>query len=450
MLANDTDFSSLILGRERVCPIKVPHKFYIIVYWLMRKIVMILLCICSIGVFAAKEDVKKAKQLKADIEAAKSAVKNATDMEKGDNNAQKKQQALEKSEATMRKYLSEAEYAKRKDLHMLLVDLLRKQFEVGNNKMYLKLKTDTACYMKTCRRMFLAIETLDSVDAAPNEKGVSDPSYRKRHSEFLAPRRVNLLNGGVYFLTHKQWDEAWNSLDVYLDVRRQPLFDADMLDSSKDTLASYLALVAAYNLNDIVKARKYSAEAVHYTSRREEALRMLSDMTFENKDTSEYIKYVKEGFKDYPRSEYFFPRLIDYYTERGDYATSEKYADEALKVDSLKELFLLAKHSVLMSMEKYDESLVYGNKILQKNEAMPIVNYNIGYIYYLKAQHELKNRKLVYRARMKKSQSYYKKLLPYMERYRKAMPDDRARWYPILYDAYLNLNMGDEFRALEK
>jgi hypothetical protein len=51
---------------------------------------------------------------------------------------------------------------------------------------------------------------------------------------------------------------------------------------------------------------------------------------------------------------------------------------------------------------------------------------------------------------MKKSQSYYKKLLPYMERYRKAMPDDRARWYPILYDAYLNLNMGDEFRALEK
>lgn len=416
----------------------------------MRKIVIIFLCICSVCTVFAKEDSKKAKQLKADIEAAKAAVKNATDMEKGDNNAQKKQAALEKSEATLRNYLAEVEYAKRKDLHLLLVDVLRKQFEVGNNKMYLKLKTDTACYMKTCRRMFLAIETLDSVDAAPNEKGVSDPSYRKRHSEYLAPRRVNLLNGGRYFLAHKQWDESWQCLDVYLNARRQPLFEQTELDSSKNALAAYLSLVAAYNLKDIEKAHKYSEEAITYERRREEALKMLADMSFEKNDTSEYVKYLKMGFVEYAGSEYFFPRLIDYYTDRGDYAKSLRYADRALSNDSTKELFLLAKHSVLMSMERYDEALKYGNKILQKNETLPLVNYNIGYVYYQKAQHELKNTKVPYRARMKKSQTYYKKLLPYMERYRKYASDDRARWYPILYDAYLNLNMGEEFRALEK
>ena len=28
------------------------------------------------------------------------------------------------------------------------------------------------------------------------------------------------------------------------------------------------------------------------------------------------------------------------------------------------------------------------------------------------------------------------------------MPNDRERWYPILYEAYLNLNMGKKFDSL--
>lgn len=150
----------------------------------MRKIVVLFILIASVIVGAYGADKKQIKQLKADIASAKDAIKNAVDMEKNDNNAQRKLSALEKSEQTIAKYLSQDEYRERKDLYLLLIDLIRKQYEAGNEKMYLKQKVDTAWYVRTGRRMFLTMEKFDSLDAKPNEKGVSEPSYRKKHGAF--------------------------------------------------------------------------------------------------------------------------------------------------------------------------------------------------------------------------------------------------------------------------
>jgi hypothetical protein len=399
---------------------------------------------------AANDDAKNAKQLKTDITAAKTAIKNATDMEKNDNNAQRKLNALEKSEQTIGNYLSQEEYKERKDLHLLLIDLIRKQYEAGNEKMYLKQKVDTAWYVKTGRRMFLAIKTFDSIDAKPNDKGVAEPSYRKRHSEYLAPYRVNIMKGGLYFMRHREWAEAWQCLDMYLDSRIWPLFQDTAPDTIDTKRVAYMAMRAACELQDLDKARKYSKEALSNTTLNERGLTMLSNLSLAKKDSTLYIEYITKGFEKYPKSEYFFPRLIDYYTNKGDYESSEKYVDQALEKDSTNHLFMLAKHSLLMSTEKYDDALRYAYRLIQDNDTLPILNYNVGFIYYQKAQQALKQTGKPYRTRMKEAQKYYKFLLPYMEKYRKSAPDDRARWHGILYDAYLNLNMGKEFNALEK
>ena len=81
----------------------------------MRKIVVLFFLIASVIFAAYGADKKQIKQLKADIASAKDAIKNAVDMEKNDNNAQKKLNALEKSEQTIAKYLSQDEYRERKD-----------------------------------------------------------------------------------------------------------------------------------------------------------------------------------------------------------------------------------------------------------------------------------------------------------------------------------------------
>ena len=48
----------------------------------------------------------------------------------------------------------------------------------------------------------------------------------------------------------------------------------------------------------------------------------------------------------------------------------------------------------------------------------------------------------------KKILDYYKKALPYMEKYRVVAPDDKERWAPSLYNIYLKLNMGRKFEEI--
>jgi predicted Zn-dependent protease len=162
-----------------------------------------------------------------------------------------------------------------------------------------------------------------------------------------------------------------------------------------------------------------------------------------------YEHYLQEGFKYYPYSTYFFPRLIDYYTTNGKNDEAMEYIDEAMEKDSLNQLFLLAKHSVLMSQKRYCEALKYGVTLLRDNPDQAIPNYNVGYIYYERGKDAMNQKNKSYRQKLKDAQEEYKKCLPYIERYKMLMPQERNRWYPILYDVYYNLNMGSKFESLQ-
>ena len=45
--------------------------------------------------------------------------------------------------------------------------------------------------------------------------------------------------------------------------------------------------------------------------------------------------------------------------------------------------------------------------------------------------------------------SLYRSALPYIQKYRALMPDDKQRWGLPLYTIYLNLNMGKEFDEID-
>ena len=82
----------------------------------------------------------------------------------------------------------------------MLADAVRMQYEQGNEKLYLKQKSDTAALFLTCQRMFLVYEGMDSVDAMPDDKGRVKLKYRKRNSEYLDGLRRNLYNGAIEML----------------------------------------------------------------------------------------------------------------------------------------------------------------------------------------------------------------------------------------------------------
>lgn len=376
------------------------------------------------------------KQFKKDISTVKANIKNDKD--------------LAKSENTLRKYLSDSLYAGDKSLHVLLTECIRKQYDAINEKMYLKEKVDTANAVRTNIRLFLAIEALDSIDAMPDQKGTVSPSYRKKHAEYIIPFRGNLLKGGIFFYAHSNWKEAWQCFDTYLDCHRQPLFSETRLDSTQYNFASFLATMSAYNISDMPLVLKYADAAIEYKPRKEMTLQRLADLSIAKGDTTHYLTYLDEGNKAYPHSGYFFPNLIDYYSKTGNLDKALDYANKALSNDSLNTTFLLARHNVQMMRQQYDEALKDGLNLLAINDTLSIPNYNVACIYFQKAQDAMKLSGKSFKQRLKQSQQYYRLCKPYIEMYRKQNPSDKALWRPILYDVYLNLNMGKEFDSLPK
>ena len=135
-----------------------------------RYIIVILLIFPSSVLFAQRKEISEAR----------------TNIKKGVN--------LEQAESTMRTLLKDSTNFRNKKIWLTLFDAVKKQYEQLNEKLYLKQQSDTAKFFSNTLHMFNVLESLDSVDALPDNKGVIEPKYRKSHASFLDRYRANLIN----------------------------------------------------------------------------------------------------------------------------------------------------------------------------------------------------------------------------------------------------------------
>ena len=150
---------------------------------------------------------------------------------------------LDKAEASMRSLLKDSTNKKNIKIWLALTDAVKKQYEQGNEKLYLKQKYDTTALFVIGRRMFNDYESMDSIDALPNKKGRVEPKYRKRNSEYLNIYRKNLFNGGLFLIAKQRYKDAFAMFDSYIDCIYQPLFSDMNYDANAELIlkAAYLA-----------------------------------------------------------------------------------------------------------------------------------------------------------------------------------------------------------------
>ena len=161
-------------------------------------------------------------------------------------------------------------------------------------------------------------------------------------------------------------------------------------------------------------------------------------------DDSMHIATLWQGFKKYPKSNYFFPRLMDVYNTRGNYQMADSVVNEALAIDSLNELYLFAKSTVMLNMKKYSDCLKFSEQLIEVNPEQPDIYYTAGLACLNIAQRmdPRKNKKQILKM--------YEKARPYMEKYREMAPSELDKWAPALYRIYFNLNMGKQFDEIDK
>ncbi len=360
----------------------------------------------------------------------------------------KKKTNLDNAEQSMRDLLKDSANTGNIKIYHTLAEAVRAQYEMANEKLYLKEQYDTVSFFNTALKMFVAFESLDSMDAKPDVKGQVKLKYRKKNAEFLSRYRQNLYNGGLFFVRRQTYDKGYSMMDAYLDCLRQPLFTGyEYADKNKLSSAAFWAIFCAYRLNRPDSALKYRDLALSDMKYKGRSLQFLSEIYLLKKDTSMYVESLRAGFELNMKSRFFVTRLVDYYNANNMLDSSMYVVDKALERDSCNALFLLAKSNIQLNMGRYQECISTCDKIIGSNPDMADAYYNAG-ISYLNMAVIMENKSKIDRKTKKTILDYYKKSLPYLEKYRELEPEKEDKWATSLYNIYFKLNMGKQFEEM--
>ena len=342
----------------------------------------------------------------------------------------------DEAERTLSALLKDSANQSKKRIWLAYYDAVRGQYEQGNEKLYLKQQYDTTLFFKKALQMLSVAESLDSLA----------PEHRKSHAAQQMTYRPNVFNGGSFLLRKGKWKESYGFYEAYIDCARQPLFQTYRLDSTDTRMpeAAYWATYCGYKMTDPVLTLRYHKLALQDSAKADFTLQFIAEARQWLHDDELYLKTLEEGFRRYPLFHYFFPRLMDVYTNMGQYDKALALADSALSVNDSSELFLFAKSTTLLRMERYAESIKYSEQLIRQNPQLAEPYFNAGSAYVNIAS-RLEDRR--YRKQMRQA---YQNALPFMENYRNLMPKEQDKWAPVLYRIYLNLNMGKQFDEIDK
>lgn len=392
-----------------------------------RLFLMLLLLPLALCVGAQKKDIATAREY----------------VKKGNN--------LEKAEQMMRKLLADSANRDNVKIWSVLFDAQRRQYENGNEKLYLKQKYDTVALFNIASRMFSDMEAFDSLASRPDSRGRVKNEWRKPHAQLLDQLRPNLLGGGLFFIRKQKYAEGYRLLDQYIDTSVQPLFQAYRYSERDKRLpeAAYWAVYCAYKMGDSKLTLHHTYLALKDTAHYEQMLQYLAETYQHEGDTARYVKTLDEGFHHYTLNPFFFSRLVDHYSSQGHWQEALGLTERALQADGKNRMFRLTKSVILLNTGRYRECYALSDSLVQDDDSLAeawlnagLAKFNEGVAMDKDVKASVKHRQQIL--------DCYRQALPYLEQYRKMQPERKDRWALPLYTIYLNLNKGKEFDEIDK
>ena len=358
---------------------------------------------------------------------------------------------LDKAESLVRAVLADSAEKDNLKAWQMLVETLRKQYEQGNEQMYLKQKYDTLSFFVTTRKLFVAAESADSVDAEPDRNGRIKPKYRERNSQYLKTIMPNIFYGGLFFINKKEYRTAYQYFNHYLSLPKLPSFKSLKLPADNDMMisAAYWTMYCGFKLDSAKIILEHSKLAERDTSQLAFVWQYEAEAYSLNRDMPKYLSKLRDGFNRYPKFPFFFPRLIEYYDDNNQLDSALALTEKAIAIDSASHFYRYAKSSVLLNMGRYDECIKVCKELIAEDDNLADAYYNAGLAYFNMAVELDKDRKAA-RQKRQKMLMYYREALPFLEKYRSLAPDRKDNWLSPLYTIYLNLNMGKKFEEIDK
>jgi len=327
--------------------------------------------------------------------------------------------------------------------------------DAENEKIYLKQNFDTLTLFNSTYGIFAYALKCDSVEDMLLAEKKQKHKYRKENAETLIKHFPNLKVAANYFYTKKNYKDAARFYSLIIKTAQAPIWEKAPFEIKKKELTNGACrhLYSSYNIAKYEDVDTYKELALQDTAQKSTVLEYLAKTALAKQDTALFIQYLKKGLEECPEDMYFFTHMADYHARHNDYQEVLDLADTLLLADSINLILLEAKSLALLNLRKYEESIEVSNKCLQLDSTLCELYYYIGASYCNMAkdvQLPTNINSRAYRNAYNKRKAYYQQARPYVERYRQLVPDKQEQWAALLYNIYLNLNIGKEFEEIDK
>ena len=282
-----------------------------------------------------------------------------------------------------------------------------------------------------------------------DEKGRSSNTVKVK----LTLLTNDLTNQAVEAFNNEDYKKAEKSFEQILEIQNLPIIKEDNPEAV-DTVIMFNAGLAAYNAGNYQDAVKYYGEAANYGYNGGRTYSLIADAYLQMQDTTNALKTVQQGFEKYPEDNGVLTSMIDLYLKMDKTEDAMKYLQLAIEQDPTNVTYYFAQGTLYERFGEEDKAIESYNKALEIDPNYFNALYNLGALYYNKGVKQIEvanavpaNENEKYEAELKKSDQWFEKAVPYMEKCDSLQPNDEMT-LESLKNLYYRLKDMDKYNAI--
>ena len=345
------------------------------------------------------------------------------------------------------------------------LDVLNELIGVENRKIYLNSKPDTVSFFNYMYELYQTGLQCDSVEQQAlavrrNEGKKATPKLRAGVGQTLLPYRKNLLNAGKYYYKKKAYADAYRFFNMYLQTKTSDIFidskgNSIVVDPDDEVDVSVLSVLSAYGSSNYSGVNTYLAESLKDEQLRPQLLEIGSKTAVEQKDTTQMVTLLEQGFDAYPDVEYFFVTLVKHYNDQGEYGQALQKVQRMTSLYPQRRDYWYMEGTELVLLNRYEDALNAFQQCITIKADDAEAWASVGSIYLHQAhvayaQFNLPLSDPSYAKEKDAINQLYRQSCTAFEQSRKFDEANTSLWLAGLREAYFKLNRGKSLKALEK
>lgn len=263
----------------------------------------------------------------------------------------------------------------------------------------------------------------------------------------------DLQNNAQEAFNDMTYQAALKSLEQILEINSLPVI-TENAENSIDTVLIYNCGLAALNANQYDKAIDYFKETARYNYNGSKPYIWIARVYEQKKDSVSALESLEDGFNKNSNDIDLINEIIRIYMNLNLNDEAMKYLDTAIKMNPYVTGYYVAKGNVYENINDEENAIESYEKAISIDPQSFEALFNLGVIYYNKGviQVEIANKvdlndNATYQAELNKSEIWWKKSIPFMEKCMEIEPENTAV-LESLKTLYFRLKMMDKYNEV--